>query len=371
MAPDEAVDLLSALPQEKTRSIISQMTDLEAAKDLQELLSFKKDTAGRIMSTEYLSVPETATVEDTLKQFKQMDEDVEEDLYDIYVVNDQNQLTGRMTVKELLAADAKAQMSTLMDTDTLKVSTTTDQEEAAEQLRRYHLLSIPVVDAGDKLRGVITATDVIDVLQEEASEDLFQSSGINVTSDAENELFKGGIGFAFQARIPWLVFVLLIETVAALIIGHFSSVIKQTIAAAAFMPLLSAVTGSAAVQSTCIAMRASADHSITPQMIVQSLVHELKVGLLLGVACGVVTFALGFLFHANSITLGLFVGISLLITMVIGLLVGTVTPWIFHRFGIDPAHASGPLISSLLDVFTFTIYLSIVHSFLAQISPIT
>jgi magnesium transporter len=372
MAPDEAVDLLSALPKQKAGAIISQMTDLEAAEDLQELLSFKEGTAGRIMSTEYLAVPETTTVENTLKHFQQMQEDVEEDLYDIYVVNDQNQLLGRLTVKELLSAkDPAVQVGSIMDPETLKVHTTTDQEEAAEQLRRYHLLSLPVVDTNDELRGVITAADVIDVLQEEASEDLFQSSGINATSDAEGELFKGGIGFAFKARVPWLVFVLLIETISAFVIGHFGNVIRQTVAAAAFMPLLSAVTGSAAVQSTCIAMRASTDRSISSHMILRGLFHELKVGVLLGIACGMVTFALGFLFHANSYILGLFVGLSLLITMVIGLLVGTVTPWIFQKLGIDPAHASGPLISSLLDVFTFTIYLSIVHCFLAQISPVS
>jgi len=148
-------------------------------------------------------------------------------------------------------------------------------------------------------------------------------------------------------------------------------VIKQAVAAAAFMPLLSAVTGSAAVQSTCIAMRASTDRSITTQIIIRGLLHELKVGVLLGLACSVVTFALGFLLHANSATLGLFVGFSLLITMIVGLLVGTITPWIFQKMGIDPAHASGPLISSLLDVFTFTIYLSIIHCFLGRISPIT
>jgi magnesium transporter len=118
-------------------------------------------------------------------------------------------------------------------------------------------------------------------------------------------------------------------------------------------------------------MRASSDYKITNTIIIRGLIHELKVGILLGIACAAVTFALGFLFHANSATLGLFVGISLLITMVVGLLVGMVTPWIFQKMGIDPAHASGPLISSLLDVFTFTIYLSIVHNFLSQITPTT
>lgn len=372
MAPDEAVDLLSALPPQKARSIISQMTDLGTAEDIKELMAFKKNSAGRIMSTEYLAVNETTNVEDTLKLFKQTHYDFEEDLYDIYVVNDGNQLKGRLTVKDLLAATAQTRLSLIMSTDTLKVDTACDQEKAAEQLRRYHVLSIPVVGDNDELHGVITAADVIDVLQEEASEDLFQSSGISAPSgDAESELFKGDIRFAFRARVPWLVFVLLIETMSALVIGHFNQVIKQTVAAAAFMPLLSAVTGSAAVQSTCIAMRAAAERSITTQMILGGLLHELKVGALLGVACGAATCMLGLLLHTHSYVLGLIIGASLFITIIFGLLMGTLTPWIFQKIGIDPAYASGPLISSLLDVFTFTIYLSIVHTFLAEIARIT
>ncbi|MBI4532346.1 MAG: magnesium transporter [Candidatus Melainabacteria bacterium] len=368
MSPDDAADLLSELPQDKVRSIISQMTDPEVVQDLEELMTFKEDSAGGIMSTDYLALNSKMLVQEALPYLREMYEDFEEDVYDVYVVDEQERLVGRVTLKELLTAPPEQLVEGLMDTNIVKVSTETDQEEAAEKLSRYDLLSLPVVDSEGRLRGIITADDAFDVLEEEATEDIYQSSGIDITGEAESETLSYNVPFSFRARLPWLIVTLLIETVSATVITRFDAVIKQTIAAASFMPLLSGVTGSVATQSTCIIVRGTATGHINWRAAWRNLIHEVKVGVLLGMACGALISLISMLFHQGNHSLGIIVGISLFVTMTVGVLVGTLIPMIFHRLGIDPAHASGPLITSLLDVSTVTIYLSCVHNLISYLT---
>jgi magnesium transporter len=366
MSPDDAADLLSELPDETAESIISQMTDNEAAGDLYELMSFKDDSAGGIMSTDFLSLPTNMTVEQVLAKIKDEYEEVEEELYDIFVIDEEEHLVGHISVKDLLTAPLEAQLSSIMDTNVIKVSTDTDQEEAAEKLKHYDLLSLPVVDNEGKLRGVITADDAIDVLAEEATEDIYQSSGIDVTDTEASESLKSSVRQAVRARLPWLVITLLIESVAAMVITQFDHVIKQTIIAASFMPLLTSVTGSVAMQSTCIVIRGSRKQ-FNFRTAVKNIFHEIRVGMLLGTVCGTITALVCLAVLHDHNNLGLVVGVSLFLTMSIGVLIGTLIPIIFDRLGFEPAHASGPLITSLLDVCTMTIYLYIVHAFLLHI----
>ncbi len=368
MSPDDAADLLSELPDEKARSIISQMTDDEAVEDIEELMSFKDDSAGGIMSTDYLALNSKMTVEDALSQLREAYEEVEDEIYDLFVVDESDRLVGSLSVKELLTAAPDALVESLMDTSVIKVATDCDQEEAAEKIRRYDLLSLPVVDADGTLRGIITADDAFDVLEEEATEDIYQTSGIDTTGpEATSEVLTSSVRRAFRARIVWLMATVAIESGAAMIINHFDRIIQQTVIAASFMPLLSSVTGSVAMQSTCIVIR-GAKKQFNVKSTLKNVWHEIRVGMLLGLACGLATYGISHLFqHANP-NLGLVIGISLFLTMTLGVLLGTLIPIIFERLGIEPAHASGPLITSLLDVFTFAVYLSIVHLFLSSIT---
>lgn len=366
MSPDDAADVLSELPPEKATEIIEQITDVEAKADLKQLLTFKEDTAGGIMSTDYLSLFSRMTAAEALIKLREMYEDVEEDIYDIYVVNEEEKLVGRVTVKELLLVEPRAQVESVMDTDVHRVKTQTDQEEAAEIVGRYDLLTLPVVDDQEKLCGIITADDVIDVLKEEAIEDIYQSSGISTSDPSEALTFN--VSKAFTARLPWLLATLAIETGAAAVITNYDTVIQQTVAAASFMPLLSGVTGSVATQSTCIVIRGTSNRSqLNLKLILRNIWHELKVGFLLAIFCGVFTFFISLLVHSSRQELGLIVGFSLVVTMTFGVLIGTTIPMIFQKLGMDPAHASGPLITSVLDVSTMTIYLTIVHLFLSHL----
>lgn len=363
MAPDDAADLLAELPREEADSIISQMHDDDAIGDIYELMSFKEDTAGGIMSTDYISVLARMTAEEALDTLRATYEQFDEELYDLFVIDSSAKLVGYVSVKELLTAPADALIENIMDPDVISVRTDTDQEEAAEKLSRYDLLSLPVVDAQGVLRGVITADDAMDVLQEEATEDIYQATGIG-TGDA-SETLSSSVRQAFRARLPWLVVTLAIESGSAMVITHFDSVIQQTVVAASFMPLLTSVTGSVAMQSTCIVIRNSRK-VISWKPVMRSIWHEMRVGMLLGFACGLLTTAISTFFKLQS-NLGFIVGASLFLTMSIGVLIGTLIPIIFESLGIEPAHASGPLITSLLDVCTMTIYLSIVHAFLSMI----
>jgi magnesium transporter len=213
------------------------------------------------MSTDYLSLFARMTAGEALLHLRDMYEDLEEDIYDIYVVDETNGLVGHLGVKELITADPTIIVAEVMDTNVVSVTTTTDQEEAAEKLGHYDLLSLPVVDEDGKLRGIIMADDVIDVLKEEATEDIYQSSGIASQGGDSQDMLGHHVGKAFGARLPWLIATLCIETGAAGVITHYDAVFRDTVAAASFMPLLSGVTGSVATQSTCIIIRGTKDKS--------------------------------------------------------------------------------------------------------------
>lgn len=367
MSPDDAADLLADMPKEKVRQIISQMTDVEAAEDIEELLTFKEDSAGGIMSTDYLALNAKMTAEEALQHLRETYEDLDEEIYDTYVVDQDELLVGRVTLKELLTVAPEALVESIMDDNIVKVTTATDQEEAAEKLSRYDLLSLPVVDEKGVMRGIITADDVIDVLQEEATEDIYQSSGINTASSEVSEQLSSSVRHAFGARLPWLLVTLMIESGSATVITHFDSVIQQTVAAASFMPLLSGVTGSVATQSTCIVIRTTDMDQVNWRAIFKHVWHEVRVGMLLGFCCGLFTGLVTLIFHNTRSDLGLIVGVSLFVTMTVGVLIGTLMPMIFQKLGVEPAHASGPFITSILDVCTMTIYLSIVHTFLSRL----
>jgi magnesium transporter len=368
MSADDAVDLLAELPREKARTIIGQMTDSEAADDIYELLGFKEDTAGGIMSTDYLALDSKMTAAEALERLRQQYADIEEDIYDVYVVDENEKLLGSMTIKDLITASPSTLITAIMDENVVKVNTATDQEEAAEKVERYDLLTLPVVDESGKLRGVITADDIMDVLREEADEDILQSSGIAASGPESSEVLAQSVRHAFSARLPWLLATLVIETGSASVITHFDHVIQQTVAAASFMPLLSGVTGSVATQSTCIVIRASSKSTeVDMRAVLRNVWHELRVGMLLGLCCGLLTGGMSFLLHQSQHNLGIVVGLSLFATMSVGVMIGTLMPMLFQKLGVDPAHASGPFITSILDVCTMSIYLTIVHTFLLHI----
>jgi magnesium transporter len=367
MSPDDAADLLAELPEEKATSIINQMADNEAADDLVELLSFKDDSAGGIMSTDYIAVNASMRTTEALQHLRETYKKDEVEIYDIFVVDADDKLVGWLSVKELLMAAPDATVETLMDTNVIKVQIDTDQEEAAEQIKKYDLLSLPVVDPEGKLRGVITADDALDVLEEEADEDIYKSTGIDVSDSEIGDNLGTNVRQAFRARIPWLVVTLIIESGSAIVITHFDSVIKQTVIAASFMPLLTSLTGSVAMQSTCIMLR-TPKKQFAWKNLLKNIFHEFKVGAMLGTACGFLAYGMSFIFRQEGgQTLGIVVGVSLLVTMSVGVMIGTLIPVIFERLGVEPAHASGPLITSLLDVCTMSIYLSIISAFLSTI----
>lgn len=364
MAPDDAVDLLSELPEGKAKEIIDQVTDSEVKEDLTQLMTFKEDTAGGIMSTDYLALNARMTVAEALVYLRGEYADLEEEIYDVYVVQDEV-LVGVVSLKDLLTASPEVLVHSVMDEDVVSVEASIDQEHAAEKLSRYDLLTLPVVDQNKRLLGIITADDVIDVLKEEADEDIYQSSGIQATGSENQEQLGSSVRRAFSARLPWLLVTLMIETGSASVITHFDSVIQQTVQAASFMPLLSGVTGSVATQSTCIVIRGTGRTSqFSLRGALRNIWHEVRVGILLGLFCGMACFLVSMFMQPSSHQLGMVVGMSLFITMTVGVVIGTLMPILFQKIGVEPAHASGPFITSILDVCTMSIYLTIVHLFL-------
>ena len=369
MSPDDAVDLLSELPETKAREIIDQVDDSEVKEDLTQLMTFKEDTAGGIMSTDYLALRSDMSVAEALVYLREEYEDLEEEIYDVYVVSSKEELVGVVTLKELLTAAPEVPVQSIMDKDLVYVEADVDQEHAAEKLSRYDLLTLPVVNEHKQLLGIITSDDVIDVLKEEATEDIYQSSGISAGGSEAQETLGYNVRRAFSARLPWLLVTLMIETGSASVITHFDSVIQQTVQAAAFMPLLSGVTGSVATQSTCIVIRGTGKTTnFGLKSALRNILHEAKVGVLLGLFCGIACYLVSTFMHQGSQALGIVVACSLFVTMTVGVLIGTMMPILFHKLGVEPAHASGPFITSILDVCTMSIYLTIVHLFLSTLT---
>ncbi len=364
MSPDDAVDLLNALPKQQVQEIISQMSDSSVKENIEELLNFDVHTAGGIMSTSFFAIDQMMTAKDALFYLKQSSSLTEEDIYDIYVVDSEQKLVGWISLKELLMVSENSIIANVMDKEVISVLTSVDQEEAAQIMSRYDILTLAVVDEERHLRGIITADDVFDVLQEEATEDLFQSQGIAPSKGQTNKALKLSVRKAFKARLPWLLITAVIETGSASIINHFDTVIQQTVVAASFMPLLSGVTGSVATQSTCIVIRGLNVNELSFKSAFKNIFHELRVGMLLGLCCGLFASLASLVFHSQYHNLGIIVGSSLFLTMSVGVLIGTIMPIFFGKLGIDPAHASGPFITSVLDVCTMTIYLTIVHTFI-------
>ncbi|MEW6447723.1 MAG: magnesium transporter [Bacillota bacterium] len=349
MSPDDAVDLLGEMPPEDRERFLSLMGTSEA-EDVQELLEHGPETAGGIMTTEYVAVRKDMTVQEAINSLRATAPDAET-VYYVYVVDAQNRLVGVVSLRELILSVPSTPVGDIMRTEVVSVNVRTDQEEVARIVAKYDFLAIPVVDDEHHLLGIVTFDDILDVLEEEATEDILRLATVEV----EGRYFDTGVLKRAGRRLPWLVALLFGELLAGNVIANFSATLSAVTALAFFMTVMAGGPGNLATQTLTVVVRGLATGEVSPRAVLSVILGELKVAIIVGLFSGLILAGVAY-FWQGQVMLGVIVGVSLAVSMVIAAVVGSFVPLVINRFGVDPALASGPFITTLMDVCSMLIY---------------
>ncbi|MEW5677476.1 magnesium transporter [Flavobacterium enshiense] len=349
---DDAADIIAELPQSKKEEVISELEDVEHAKDIVELLRYDEDTAGGLMGKELVKVNENWNVLTCVKEMRQQAEHVTR-VHSIYVVDDEDRLKGRLSLKDLLTTSTKTPISDVYIKKVDYVKVDTPDVEVARIMQKYDLEAIPVVDEMGRLVGRITIDDIIDVIKEEADQDYQLAAGISQDVEADDSILE-----LTRARLPWLVLALLGGFISVKVLGIFEPAMESHKALFFFTPLIAAMGGNVGVQSSAIIVQGLANNAITGS-IVQRLLKELSLSLLNGLILSVILFVGSYFLLGYEIHIGITVTIALLSVIIIASLNGTFIPIILNKYGIDPALATGPFITTSNDILGILIYFSI------------
>lgn len=355
---DDAADILGLLPEEDREAIL-QLIKKEDREELDKLLEYDPNTAGGIMDPQYLAVQSTILVDEALKQIRGS-KDIDMVFY-IYVVNETNHLQGVLSLRQLVMAPKKTKVSDIMKQDIIYVKTDTDQEEVAKLVSRYDYLALPVVNEQGLLVGMITVDDVIDVIKEEATEDMMKMAGSSSIIDLNNiSTFE-----YIKARSPWLLACFVGGLISARIVSHFEEAIATVLVLAAFMPVVNSMAGNIGSQSASIIVRSIALGKIDASNIWKVIYKELRVGLSLGLLYGGLLAIAVYFLHGEITYLPLVVSISMISAMLVAASIGAIFPLSFDKFGIDPALASGPFVTTVMDIIAVSIYFTVATQMLS------
>ncbi len=348
---DDAADVLADVDEARAESVLTQLED---AHDVEALLRYDEDTAGGLMGTELVSVPHTATIAEATEAVR-ANPDAVDPIYAVYVVDAQARLVGSVPLTDLLLSQADTRVADVMDDDVLTVGADVDQEEVARIMERYDLVALPVVSAAGRLLGRITIDDVVDVIREEAEEDLQRAVGIRGDEELSTSVFKVSRG-----RLPWLAVGMAGAFVSGLVIQGFEGALARAIVLATFIPLVTATGGNAAIQSAAIAVQGLTSGDLRLRDGLKRLGKEMLValvnGVVLGIAIGAVVVSMG---QGDPARLALTVGLTLLAVIVIATTNGALVPFLLQRAGIDPASAMGPFVTTLNDIVGLSVYFAI------------
>lgn len=358
MDVDDATDLLIQLPEEEKSAILKVIPDPIQQAHVQELIHYPPESAGGIMSTDFLKLRSDMSIHVAFNYLRRQAAEYKAPLHYLYVVDNTNQLVGVISLRSLISAPSTDLVANHMSTELITCKVTDDQETVAKSISKYDLIALPIIDEHNILKGIVTIDDVVDILNKETTEDIYHSSGITENFPTD-ELISGKVNYAVKARLPWLLITLIGQTIAAVLIAAFDKTIIQAPIAVSFMPLLSGLSGNVGGQTATIVVRGLVTGDIELKNTLKHIFHELKIGILLGFICSVITGVIAWQYHSLHM-LGLIVAFALICSMTIAVLLGITFPIILQYFKKDPATASSPLITTLLDILTFTFYLSII-----------
>ncbi|MDP2208997.1 MAG: magnesium transporter [Bacteroidota bacterium] len=345
---DDAADIVAELSDFVAGRVLEEMPAEESA-EVKELLRYPEDSAGGIMATEVVTVNQNDTVHQAIKKIRAIAKEIE-DINIIYAVDDSETLCGKLTLKDLITNSPRQRINKVMAADVISVNVMTDQEEVANLMQKYDLISIPVV--GDKLEllGLITIDDVVDVIQEEAAEDIGKMAGVTGTEVASATVFQ-----VMRLRLPWLLLGFVGEMLSAVVLSEFQTSLEKIVMAAFFIPIIMAMGGNAGIQSSAIVVRGLATGEIWFGQIKQRLIKELGVSLSNGFILSSLLTLVSTLWFGDF-WFGFAIGIALLIVVVNATVVGAVMPFILDKIKIDPAVSTGPFITTTNDALGLLIY---------------
>ncbi|WP_186575739.1 magnesium transporter [Aquibacillus kalidii] len=356
MSTDDAVDILNELDKNKVASYLTIM-EKDASDEIKQLLHYEEKTAGSIMTTEFVVIQTNQTVKEAMRHLRKEAPDAET-IYYLYVVDAHKRLVGVISLRDLIIAEGDWLISDVMSDRVVSVPVGEDQEDIAQMMRDYDFLALPVVDFQDHLLGIITVDDIMDVMDQEASDDYSKLAGITDIDSTDGNAF-----LAAKKRLPWLIILLFLGMFTASIIGRFEATLDQVAILAVFIPLIAGMAGNTGTQALAVAVRSIATGEIDKQGKFSIIYREAKTGLITGTCCGFLIIIIIYVWYGD-LYLGLLVGISIMATLIVATIAGAFVPLVMHRFNIDPAVASGPFITTLNDIISILIYFGLATAFM-------
>jgi magnesium transporter len=361
MPSDDAVDIITSLPPEKSKQI-DALLPTDEREMLHELMEFEEDTAGGIMEAEKVAVREHATIRDAIEVVRHWADEIE-NVQNVYVINEDGILIGTIAVLDLLLHEPGEPVTSVMDGNVISIPVGMDQEEVANIFGKYDEFTLPVVDEDGRLVGRITVDDIIDVLEEEASEDIARIAGTVEEEIGERSPLK-----ISRARLPWLIIAMLGQLLNAVIMSKYAGPIETFVTLAFFIPLVIGTAGSTGIQAAVVVVREIALGQASAYAIGRRVFRELQVTFLNGVVLGSILFVVVSLWLADT-SLGLLLLVSLLSVTLTAAFIGALIPLLMNRVNIDPAIASGPFITVVSDIVGLVIYLTFVTYYVRVMSP--
>ena len=359
MYVDDAVDVLNQLGTEKIASFLAMMDD-EAAKEIKKLLHYEEKTAGSIMTTEFVAVDANRTVKEAMRDLRK-EAPSAETIYYIYIIDEYKKLVGVISLRDLIIADGEDKISDHMNDHVISISVGETQETAAKRISDYDLLALPVVDFQGHLLGIITVDDIVDVIDEEATEDYSKFAAISTVDTVDRNSFS-----AAKKRLPWLIVLLFLGMMTASLTGQFEQTLDQIAILAVFMPLIMGMAGNTGTQSLAVVVRGIATGGFGDQSKWRLIIREAGTGLITGAICGFLI-TLVIFFWKGSFSLGFLVGFSLFCTLIVATVAGAIVPLIMYKLNIDPAVASGPFIQTINDILSVLIYFGLATAFMSYL----
>jgi magnesium transporter len=348
MPTDDAADIVGDLDKEAAEAVLSHVAE-EERQEIRDLLSYDEETAGGIMESDFVAVRQDANVAMAIEAIRRAVEEVESIFY-VYVVDDQEKLTGLLRLRDLLLSPGSRRVDEFMWTDITSVPLEMDQEDVARLVQQYDLAAIPVVDDSGRLMGRITHDDIADILEDEIEEDLMKMAGVSSEDIIERSSLRIAAG-----RLPWIMIGLVSALAAGFIIDNHEQMLEQYLVLAVFIPVVMALGGSIGLQSSTIVVRGLATGQADLIHLGSRLFREMRIGLVMGLACGISVGAIAWLWQ-GAWELAVIVGLSMLMGILVAATLGAVIPVLLDRYKIDPALASGPVMTMSNDVVGLLIY---------------
>lgn len=356
---DDAVDIVEEMPANVVKRILKQ-ADPDMRKMINDILNYPKDSAGSIMTTEYVSLRPAMTVSEAIKHIRRTGVD-KETIYTCYVSSSNRMLIGQISLRTLLLSDEDDVIRDIMEQNPIYVTTTDDQEDVARTLSKYDFVAVPVVDQEGRLVGIVTVDDAIDVMTEEATEDIEK---MNAILPSDKKYLQTSSFELWKARIPWLLILMLSATITEGIIGRFEAALSAVVALTAFIPMLMDTGGNAGGQASVTIIRGLSLGEIQPKDFPIILWKEVRVGVMCALTLGLATFLKVAFIERVEVKVAMVVGLTLSCTIVLAKSVGCSLPILAKKLGFDPAVMSSPFITTIVDALSLVIYFSFAHMLL-------